>query len=114
MKTVAKVFSILSIIGGAIILLFGLIGVFGAGSITSAIPDPENPALAETALKIGSGIYAFAGVIVIVIQIWLTIKLNRAISKNELIVPGVISLIFGGFLAGLFTLLIPENEFSND
>lgn len=113
MKTVAKIFSILSIIGGAIIALIGLIALFGADSMANLVqvPGEPNPGAVPWAIKVAGCVYLFLGIIIIAVQVWLTIKLNKATSKNELIVPGVIALVLGGFLAGFFTLLIPENEF---
>ena len=113
MKTVAKIFSILSIIGGAVIVLIGLLVLFGADSMANfvQIPGEPNSPVVPWAIKLAGCIYLFFGIVVIAVEAWLTSKLNKATSKNELIVPGVIALILGGFLAGLFTLLIPEDEF---
>jgi hypothetical protein len=113
MKTAAKIFSILSIIGGAVIVLNGLLVLFGADSMASLvqIPGGTDSPVVPWAIKLAGCIYLFIGIVVIAVEAWLTSKLNKATSKSELIVPGVIALILGGFLAGLFTLLIPEDEF---
>lgn len=95
MKTASKVFVIISIVFACLELFAGFI-----------------------CLSVGFGdIGAFAliwGLIVLLISICALSELNKARKHSDLVVIGVLTMIFCSFLAGLLMLLIKDEELQSD
>lgn len=49
-------------------------------------------------------------IIPLIVGIFSVSRINKATSKDELIAPGILSLLFLGLLPGILILLIPESE----
>ena len=68
--------------------------------------------LAKILIILGMVIGGIA-VIPLVVGILALVKLNKAKSKKEIIIPAILVLVFGNILAGIVMLLISENSFEN-
>ena len=68
--------------------------------------------LAKVLIILGMVIGGIA-VIPLVVGILALVKLNKAQSKKEIIIPAILVLVFGNILAGIVMLLISEKSFEN-
>ena len=68
--------------------------------------------LAKVLIILGMVIGGIA-VIPLVVGILALVKLNKAKSKKEIIIPAILVLVFGNILAGIVMLLISEKSFEN-
>lgn len=117
MKTVAKVFGILGIIGSAIgmvlCVILGLAVMTGAIDLAQILP-PDQVAELGDAIKIMGGVYLFMGfamIVPLVINILFVKKLGTATSKNQLLVWAILEIVLGSsLLAGIFALLIKDED----
>ena len=103
MKTVCKVFLIISIIGGFITLLLGAYLVLEALSSSGYGYD-------NIAIMIEGGSYVVTGLLPVIIGFIAMSKLNHATTKQELTGIGVLTLILCSAIAGFIMLLIKDED----
>lgn len=113
MKTASKVFLIL---GMVVYPIYALSLFFAKDAIIEILS--QTISYDEEALKgilticaIIMLIYSIAAIVVGVLSIR---KLNSATSKNELVLYGVLSLLFVNVIAGVLILCIPEDQLNHE
>lgn len=113
MKTASKVFLIL---GMVVYPIYALLLFFAKDVIIEILSQTNS--YNEEALKgtltiwaIIMLIYSIAAIVVGVLSIR---KLNSATSKNELVLYGVLSLLFVNVIAGVLILCIPEDQLNHE
>lgn len=101
MKTASKVFLILSIVCGAILMICGAYFAFGSFEGT-----PED--LADIT---SSGISLIVtGILMLVVAILALVKLKKAKTHKELVGIGICAIFFCSLLAGAFILSIKDED----
>ena len=90
------------------------IGTVG-GSVTGSAPDPEE---AQLALELATIVYWVIFVVCLIglaIQIIAAVANKKAVSKNSVVAPAILSIIFGGVLgiiAGILLLVANDQEYA--
>lgn len=113
MKTASKVFLIL---GMVVYPIYALSLFFAKDAIIEILSqtisyDEEALKGTLTICAIIMLIYSIAAIVVGVLSIR---KLNSATSKNELVLYGVLSLLFVNVIAGVLILCIPEDQLNHE
>lgn len=122
MKTAAKVFLWISIVGGFITFIVFMITAINLNmdllkeSLGSKVSDYTAEQLEQllTASKVISWVYAICGLVPVIlggVSIW---RLNVAKRKSQLIVWGILDILFCGLVSGILILCIPESDFEGE
>jgi len=113
MKTAAKVFLIIGIVGAAMTILVCILGMTGVSSIIKNViesVDAQSGAMMEGMLNIFYVSGIISGALGLLFGILALKKLGTATMKSELIPMGVCSLLFCNLLGGLFMLLVKDED----
>ncbi len=106
MKKAAKVFLIIAIVLGGLNLFIGFVSLLGIGTWAGT----EGSSELITVNMIGDSISLIYAAATIVISSLSLVKLNKATSKKELLVWGILCLFFGGFIPGILLLCIKDKD----
>jgi len=117
MKTAAKVFLILTLIGSIISMAYMfLLGFTLSLDNLDLYLDPEVPYTEEQLMltfNIIKGMFIAIGcyfILPIILTSLSLRKLSAAKSKNQLIALGVLNILFSGLIAGILMLLIKDSD----
>lgn len=119
MRKAAFILNIIDAVATGIASLIVLIAAVSFGTVGGSLADnTANPEETQIAMNLASTIYWVIFVVCLIglaIQIIAAVANKKAVSKNSVVAPAILSIIFGGILgiiAGILLLVANDQEYA--